>query len=667
MLLTFFSESGGLWSAGLVLFFAAILCGETAQAQQWMRLGPPGGNVISLAAEADGTAVYLGTADGHVLASTDCGEHWEIRGRAGSRLDGVVQRIVVDEAQKDRLLAAVWYLDPAAGGGVFESTDGGRHWKPMGLTDVAVRALEQSVSDPRIWVAGTRSGVYASGDGAQIWRRISPEDNPELQNLDSVAIDPKNPAVIYAGTYHLPWKTVDGGKTWSLIAAGMIDDSDIMSLRIDSQNPQRIFSSACSGIYRSEDGGASWVKLQGVPYASRRTQQIAQDPTAPGTWYAATTEGLWQTANSGEAWKRIASGESVVNAVLVLRSRQDARLVLGTENHGALSSDDGGATFAASNAGFSHRVLTSAAADRRDPQHLLVRVESAQEQLLETLDGGEHWSRFPAQPTKPIAQVYSSAFAWWISFADGGVARFDAAKAKWVAAVFRDSSASSPIRQKAVQRPGGASRVLPSRTVSPRVWSFVELPQEILLAASDGMWRSKLHESEFRRLREAGLPPDVRFLAADSRQGLLAIAQGQLWAKDAAAPIWRALSGPDRNSGLAWVTECSASTAILRLAGTREGIFKVDVNSSWRLLGGGLPAIPATAAACIGSRLVATMSNGGVYLSGDLGESWQRVDSDQEKSFVAIILTDGAKGFQLASESEGILSWSELRKETGVK
>ena len=85
------------------------------------------------------------------------------------------------------------------------------------------------------------------------------------------------PEIIYVGTYHLPWKTLDGGKTWSSIASGMIDDSDVMSLHIDAKNPRRIFSSACSGIYRSDDAGLSWTKLQGIPYASRRTQQIVQD------------------------------------------------------------------------------------------------------------------------------------------------------------------------------------------------------------------------------------------------------------------------------------------------------------------------------------------------------------------------------------------------------
>ena len=146
-------------------------------------------------------------------------------------------------------------------------------------------------------MAGTRSGVFPAVDDARSWQRITRADDPELQNIDSLAIDPTNPEIIYVGTYHLPWKTLDGGKTCSSIASRVIDDSDVMSLHIDAKNPRCIFSSACSGIYRSDDAGLSWTKLQGVPFASRRTQQIIQDTKNPGTLYAAATQGLWRTSD----------------------------------------------------------------------------------------------------------------------------------------------------------------------------------------------------------------------------------------------------------------------------------------------------------------------------------------------------------------------------------
>ena len=127
-------------------------------------------------------------------------------------------------------------------------------------------------------MAGTLDGVYRSRDASKSWERISPEHHEELRNLDSLAIDPRDPRIIYAGTFHLPWKTTDGGRTWHPIHDGMIDDSDVMSLLIDRSNPGRIFASACSGIYRSDNGAAQWRKIQGIPYTARRTYAITQDP-----------------------------------------------------------------------------------------------------------------------------------------------------------------------------------------------------------------------------------------------------------------------------------------------------------------------------------------------------------------------------------------------------
>ena len=65
----------------------------------------------------------------------------------------------------------------------------------------------------------------------------------------------RTPNVIYAGTWHLPWKTTDGGATWTSIKQGIIEDSDVFSILVDPKQPKVVYLSACSGIYKSEDGG----------------------------------------------------------------------------------------------------------------------------------------------------------------------------------------------------------------------------------------------------------------------------------------------------------------------------------------------------------------------------------------------------------------------------
>jgi photosystem II stability/assembly factor-like uncharacterized protein len=429
----------------------------------WERVGPDGGEVVSVAAGSDGT-LYLATPDGHVFASTDRARHWELRGRAGwqlearpdgrldGRIDGVVQRLLVDSRVPLRLFAAIWFQNPAAGGGVYRSEDAGRTWSLAGLRGEAVRALEQSSSQPETFVAGSRSGVFRSSDAGRTWERISPAGDAELRNLDSLAIDPSDPHILYAGTYHLPWKTSDGGKTWAPVAAGMIDDSDIMSLRVDAANSTRLFASACSGIYRSENAGLQWTKLAGVPYAARRTQAIAQDPGDPHVLYAGTTEGLWITRDAGETWTRTTPRDWAVNGVAVLPqdSAHPARVVLGTEAQGVQASDDAGLHFAAANTGFSHRVVAAFAASASHPGHWLVGFVLPATALLETRDAGQTWQPL-AGLAAANARFFASSAGWFAAPAEGGLLRYDEAAQVWRR--FRFVSNGSPQRLKNPKTP----------------------------------------------------------------------------------------------------------------------------------------------------------------------------------------------------------------------
>jgi photosystem II stability/assembly factor-like uncharacterized protein len=646
-----FSGPGEPKLSGPALFlavFVVVLGPGLARASRWERLGPPGGIVISLAAASDGT-VYLGTPDGHVFASDDRGEYWELRGRAGDRLDGVVQRIVPDARNRSRVLAAVWFRN-SRNGGVFESTDGARSWKLVGLKDEAVRALEQSSSDPRTWVAGTRTGVFRSIDDARSWQRITRVDDPELANVDSMAVDPRDAQTIYVGTYHLPWKTTDGGKSWNLISAGMIDDSDVMSLRIDARDPRRIFSSACSGIYRSEDGGASWTKLQGIPYSSRRTQQIVQDPEEPRTLYAATTEGLWMTADYGETWKRISSRDTDAAALVLLGGKNGQRILAGMTAQGILRSDDRGNSFVSSNNGFLHRVITAAAADRADPRHLLVRAEGLGGKLMESSDGGRSWAEIAAAaPPKSVERIFRASTGWWVAYAGGGLARLDGQLSTWRAVGFREAAP--------LQRGKQASRRLPvGRMVNPQVRSLLAEEDKTIAATDDGLWEWVRGGREFRRANAEHLPVSVTYLAASAGR-LLAIAGGQLWRREPGSD-WKQLRAPQGGDGLLWTGQSPFARDQV-VVGTERGVYVGEADGTWRLVSSGLPAIASGPPAFSGSWCLMGMANGGLYLSSDAMKTWKRIDSDAERSRAGGIFALGDGRFLVSSVEEGILLRSE--------
>src|ERR1700691_5578660 len=300
----------------------ACVCGGAppVQAQVWRGPGPAGGGGRAAASDpAHPEVLYLGTTDGAIFASRDAGADWQQLGAVGENQNAVVTAIIVDPRDSARLYAATWTREAAGeGGGVFVSSDGGVPWHDSGLAGHAVRALAQAASDPAVLVAGALDGLFLSRDSGESWQRVTPAGDAELRNFDSLAIDPRDPLGFFVGLFHLPGKTVDGGAHWSAIDAGMIDDSDVLSLLTDQENPRRIFASACSGIYRSNNGGGAWEKLEGIPYSARRTPVIRQDVARPEILYAGTTEGMWKTTDGGASWRRISPRSWVINSMVIL-------------------------------------------------------------------------------------------------------------------------------------------------------------------------------------------------------------------------------------------------------------------------------------------------------------------------------------------------------------
>ena len=195
-------------------------------------------------------------------------------------------------------------------------------------------------------------------------------------------------------TWHLPWKTEDGGKTWHSIKQGVIDDSDVFSIVIDQAQPANLFISACSGIYRSESAGELFRKIQGIPYSARRTRMLHMDPVDHGVVYAGTTEGLWKTSDSGATWKRMTGVNVIINDVLV-DPRHASRVLLATDRGGVLASDDGGATFTPSNRGFTHRQAAALLVDRKDTSMIYAGLLSDKEfgGVFVSPDAGQTWKQ----------------------------------------------------------------------------------------------------------------------------------------------------------------------------------------------------------------------------------------------------------------------------------
>jgi photosystem II stability/assembly factor-like uncharacterized protein len=360
----------------------------------WRSNGPPGGDVRDLVVDpSNPDRFYFGTLDGQIYTSSDGGKTWQFLYNF-NRPKLFVDHIVVDPRDSNTLyVGAHRHKEP---GGFFKSTDGGRKWRESPeLKNEAVHSLSQSDANPSVLIAGTFNGMFRSDNSGDTWTQLPTYNTPGLVHVESLAIDPRTSNTIYAGTWYLPYKTTDGGKTWRSIKNGIIDDSDIFAININPRDPNHVIASACSGIYETKNGGDNWRKVQGIPSQSRRTRAILQHPSIPGLVFAGTTEGFWRSERGGDAdsWMVTTSRQLEINSITVHPSRPQT-IYIGTNNYGVMVSYDGGKNFAPTNGGYSGRFANVIVPDRETPNRIYaatINTTTGGGFLFLSTDNGETW------------------------------------------------------------------------------------------------------------------------------------------------------------------------------------------------------------------------------------------------------------------------------------
>jgi len=585
----------GIQIAGVVLLFA--LSSLRLNAVNWLSFGPEGGDVRSFAADPhDHSHLYLGTVTGWIYESRNGGAEWRRLAWVGKRDDLALDSIVVDSGNPRHILVGAWVLG-STDGGLYVSNDGGVTWESEPeMRGESIRALEAAPSNPKILVAGTLKGVYESTDGGTHWRLISPEGSQELHEVESVAIDPADPQIIYAGTWHLPWKTTDGGEHWTNIKQGIIDDSDVFSIIVDPKDSKTVFLSACSGIYKSQNGGEKFQKVQGIPSTARRTRVLMQDPQNLNIVFAGTTEGLFRTGDSGEAWIRTTGPEVIVNDVYVDPTNTN-RILLATDRGGVLASNDGGYSFLPSNRGFSSRQITSYVADSSRPATIYVGVvnDKAWGGVFVSDNGGLSWSQksggLNGQDVFSLGQASDGTV---IAGTGHGIYRLEGDVWDRVNNVSLSAHASSqPAAEKpmpATAKPAGKTRGVvvrkPAAADPPRdafdatVNSIARSGDTLYAATSEGLIRSATAGENWKLV--SGLERENWSFVATAKSWVVAATLRSAMLSSDGGQRWEPLKLPDSVEQVAAVAVDDSGG--LWVAG-REGVFASrDRGAAWQSL-----------------------------------------------------------------------------------
>lgn len=244
---------------------------------------------------------YRGIGDSGIFKSVDDGASW----RATGFLKTSVYAIAIDPNRPNTIYAAV---NDIFSGGVYKSIDGGASWEQTGRTS-STASLAIDPRQSNIIYAGTAFGVYKSTDSGATWNR--PSSSFDL-TIPALVLDPNNPNVIYVATHNSGvFKSSDGGKNWS--KTGAIEPVDRGSshprLAIDSTNTNILYVTY-GDIYKTTNGGATWSQISNNltdPSAST----VAIDPSNSSTVYVGTyaSHGLiYKSTNGGVSWSGFNTG-----------------------------------------------------------------------------------------------------------------------------------------------------------------------------------------------------------------------------------------------------------------------------------------------------------------------------------------------------------------------
>lgn len=224
------------------------------------------------------------------------------------------------------------YAASGVRGDIYASTDGGKNWALRGNTDFFGGFSSRMVADPNEdnthYMISVSGGLAKSSSAGRSWQHISeglPHDQDDRTGayVLSLAVDPTNSSIVYAGTGgfvgqgHGVYKSRNGGLTWSAANRGMLDYR-ISALAVDPLNPQTVYAGSDGGeLFKSTDGGESWRNVANRDLFEQNNENpgvraIALDPASPELVYVLLNFiGVLASGDGGGNWTVLGKPESL--------------------------------------------------------------------------------------------------------------------------------------------------------------------------------------------------------------------------------------------------------------------------------------------------------------------------------------------------------------------
>ncbi len=190
-----------------------------------------------------------------------------------------------------------------------------------GHTSGRARTIAFHPTDPNtVWIGTAQGGIWRTNEiYAESPKWVSLSENLPTLAMGAIAVDPKDPNIIFAGTgetnggYSTPtgqglFRSNNGGLDWKLVLApdsgGTKTDAgyNCSQIVIDPNDSKTIYVATAnsSGLVRSKDGGNSWKK---VTTESISPVSIAMNPNETNRLYISGMSGkVLRSIDGGDTW-----------------------------------------------------------------------------------------------------------------------------------------------------------------------------------------------------------------------------------------------------------------------------------------------------------------------------------------------------------------------------
>jgi photosystem II stability/assembly factor-like uncharacterized protein len=179
-----------------------------------------------------------------------------------------------------------------------------------------------------MYLATAQGGLWKTTDIGNSWVNLS-GSWPTLA-MGSVAVDPNNPSVIYAGTGDHAGpdgvgvlRSMDGGLNWNQIADANTIGLKVLRILIDPVNTSNLFVSSNEGVSKSTDRGQTWKKVLSLGGYTT----LVMNPNDPNNLLAAMGGEIRRTTDAGATWATVGTNLPNSNRTVIAMAQSDPNYV----------------------------------------------------------------------------------------------------------------------------------------------------------------------------------------------------------------------------------------------------------------------------------------------------------------------------------------------------